>query len=168
MIRIRFKTQDKNSRIAKADLETNTAIGLTSTNYKKQSVVYSEVPEMRLLKREEIEKIVKEIRQRLLGLGFRARIKIKGSGLILNYLRLKEATHYTEPYQNSDYKIRNEFGVVWIDDLRNTDRKTKKAKKRTLLQYRDWQNFQSNVRELAFAHNLVGSIKKGNKRFCQF
>lgn len=163
MIRIRFKKQSgKTLRYAEAMTYDDSTS--TSQSSEGRSVGYSEAPEMRLLKRKEVEKIVKELRQQLLGLGFRARVQVKGSGLILTYLRLKEAKPYTEPYQNSDYRVRDEFGVVWIDDMRNREAKTKKARKLNFLQYGDWQKFQNNLRELFFANKLVGTYKRGSKR----
>lgn len=170
MIRIRFKKKDKDYRYATADIryETDNSESTTYATESRSQVVYRETPKMRLLKKQEVEKIVKDLRQRLLGLGFRARVKIKGSGLILNYLRLREAKPYTEPYQNSNYRIRDEFGIVWIDDMRDRKAKTKKARKLNFLQYREWQAFKDSMYNLASAHSLRGSCKVGSKRAYRF
>lgn len=170
MVKIRFKKKDTEYRYATAEMKTynyGTSTDTTSSD-EQRSVVYHETPKFRLLKKQEMEKVVKDLRQRLLGLGFRARVKIKGSGLILNYLRLREAKPYTEPYQNSNYRIRDEFGIVWIDDMRDRKAKTKKARKLNFLQYREWQAFKDSMYNLASAHSLRGSCKVGSKRAYRF
>lgn len=170
MVRIRFKKKDEKAKYVEAEMHDYDNGTSTNTTYvpENQPVVYNEPPKMRLLKKQEVEKIVKDLRQRLLGLGFRARVKIKGSGLILNYLRLREAKPYTEPYQNSNYRIRDEFGIVWIDDMRDRKAKTKKARKLNFLQYREWQAFKDSMYNLASAHSLRGSCKVGSKRAYRF
>jgi hypothetical protein len=159
MVKIRFKKKENEP----CKVEVNNT---TYDNPSGQSVLYRETIRQRLLKRQEMEKVAKDLRQRLLKLNFRARIQIKGSGLIIEKLRLRQPKPYLKPYQNSNYRVRDEFGVFWADDLRNGE--IKKVKKSKLLQNREWDFFREVLIDLAFGNSLVGRYKVGSQKHYNF